>query len=324
MLAHTDAQLKNLLVKTHNRLAGSSHVLLISGDHPDGDSLGSLVALKHYLDLLGKKTTCFSASPIPENLTFLPLPEIIYSVEEIPKDIDVAISADHSDIEQTGLVTWLKMFSPHLINIDHHRGNARWGDTNIVTIDASAACELVYNLFRINNIPLTKEVANSLLTGLMTDTGNFGNPATSSTAMAMGSALIKYGGKPQTVLDETFKNKTLPSLKLWGDIIHQIEHNKKLGVAVVVITYDQLKKFNATEEWLDGLSNFLTVLSDAQASLVFREIEPNTFRGSFRTTRDNVDVGRLAELLGGGGHQKAAGFSLEGILAKKEDCWYIR
>ena len=323
MLAHADAQLKNLLVTTHDILAGSSHVLLVSGDHPDGDALGSLVGLYHYLQHLGKDVTCFSAAPIPDNLTFLPLPDLIYTEKEIPADIDVAISFDHSDIEQTGLVDWLSKTKPHLINIDHHRTNDYWGDTNVVTTDAAAACELVYNLYRVNGIPFSKEAANGLLCGLMTDTGNFGNPATSATAMATASALIKHGGQTQLIIQETHKNKSLPSLKLWGEIINQIEHNTDLGVAIVVITNDQLKKFNATEEWLDGLANFLTVLSDAKAIMVVREVEPNVVKGSFRTTRDDVDVGRLAELLGGGGHQKAAGFTVPGSLAKKEACWYI-
>lgn len=324
MLAHQNPQLKNLLVTTHNRLAGSSHVLLISGDHPDGDSLGSLVGLYHYLIALNKKVTCFAASPIPEGLTFLPLPKMIYKEEALPNDIDTALSFDHSHLSQTKLEDWLPKQNLHLINIDHHQGNEMFGHTNVVIADASSACELIYNLYRINNISLTKEAANGLLTGLMTDTGNLGNPATSSTAMAMASALIKFGGKTKTIIEETYQNKTLPSLKLWGDIIHQIQHNTELGLAIVVITNKQLEKFHADEEWLDGLANFLTVLSDAQAIMVIREIEPGELRGSFRTTRDDVDVGYLAEVLGGGGHQKAAGFTVNGMLAKKEDCWYIQ
>ena len=323
MLAHKIPQLKQLLVTTHDRLAAGSHILLISGDHPDGDSLGSLVGLYHYLQALDKKVTCYAASTIPEGLQFLPLPEMVFEKNRLPKDIDTALSFDHSHFSQTRLEDWLTENEPHLINIDHHPGNEMFGHTNVVFPNASSACELIYNLYRINNIELTKEAANGLLTGLMTDTGNLGNPATSDTAMAMASALIKYGGKTQKVIKETFRNKTLPSLKLWGDIIHQIEHNTDLGLAIVVITNEQLKKFNADEEWLDGLANFLTVLSDAQAIMVIRELEPGKLRGSFRTTHDNVDVGRLAEIMGGGGHQKAAGFSVDGRLEKRENCWYI-
>lgn len=323
MLAYNDAQLKHLLVKTHNRLAGASHVLLISGDHPDGDALGSLIALYHYMQALGVKVTCFSAAPIPETLAFMPLPPLIFSKDELPEDIDVAISFDHSDIEQTGIVNWLSEKKPHLINIDHHPTNDLWGDTNIVTTKAAAACELIYNLYRVNGIPFSKESASALLTGLMTDTGNFGNPATSATAMSAASVLIKHGGKTQTIIEETYRNKSLPSLKFWGEIIDNVIHRPELNLAVFLIPYDKMQQYNATEEWLDGLSNFLTVLSEAKAILVLREVEPQLIKGSFRTTHDDVDVGKLAQILGGGGHQKAAGFTLAGSLAKNKSCWYI-
>lgn len=325
MLSQYDPTVKENLLKASSAINNAKQILLIAGERPDADLFGALVACYQYCLYLNKNVYCFSKEEVPENLQFLSFPNFNYTPEELNKKIDVAITFDIGEIQETGLSTWLNKHKPTLVNIDHHQSNVLFGDFNIVTSQAAATAELVYNLFRLNRVPINKIAATALLAGLMTDTANLGNPATSSTAMAMASDLIKTGGQLKIIMRHTFKNKTLSTLKLWGEIINGLYHNNKWSIATAVISYNQLQTNYADEELLEGLANFLTVLADTKAILVLKEFEPGKFKGSLRTTRDDVNVGMLAQCLGGGGHRKAAGFTLwDGQLDKNNHPWYIR
>lgn len=299
-------------------------VLLVSGNNPDGDSIGTMAALKNYLESRGASVILFCKTPLPRYLSFLKLPRVTDSEEELPSGVDYAITFDLGHLSQTGIKDYLTHHAGTIINIDHHQTNDRFGHLNIVETHSASTTELVYNLFREVGFPIDEKTATALLTGLITDTGNFSNPGTTASALAMASHLIRCGGNLKTVLAHTFTNKSLPVLKLWGDTLEHLYHNTKLGVTVAVITKEQFDEFKGNDEWLEGLANFLTILGDAKVVLVLREIEKDFFKGSLRTTRDDINVETFARALGGGGHRKASGFAFSGSLERKGSSWYIR
>ena len=141
----------------------------------------------------------------------------------------------------------------------------------------------------------------------------------------MAAHLIRVGGKLNTVVDETYKNKPLPALNLWGEIIENMHHNEEYGITIAVVSKQHLSEKNADDEWIEGLANFLTVLGNGtKAIMVLRELDDGIIKGSMRTTRDNINLEKLACIFGGGGHKKASGFGIEGVLAKKNSAWYIQ
>lgn len=323
MLIDQYPALKQELKNAATTIEKAKTVLLISGDNPDGDSIGTMLALNAYCSLKEIDSVCFCISEIPENLFYLPIPDVKKNKNELSENIDLAITFDLGQLKQTGIEEWLRKKGITIINIDHHQTNDLFGTLNIVYPGAASTTELIYNFFKIHKWLITRHTATSLMTGLMTDTGNLSNPATSSSAMAMAADLIKSGGNFKIILQYTFKNKSLPILKLWGEVIDTLHHNNELGITTAVITQEHFTAYEAGDEWIEGLANFLTVLEDAKAILVLREIKPGTFKGSLRTTRDDINVERLACALGGGGHKKAAGFICTGNLAKSNNGWYI-
>ena len=322
-LLHKHPDVRNDFRKLAELIRKESKILLVSGNNPDGDSIGTMAALNRFCQKNGAEAISFCKTEIPQNLHYLALPQIINNAKDLPESVGVAITFDLGQLSQTGIKDYLLKRAHTIVNIDHHQTNDRFGHINIVNSESASTTELIYNFFIDIGFQIDEETATALLTGLITDTGNMSNPGTTPSALAMASHLIRCGGNLKEILAHTYNNKSLPVLKLWGDIIEKLHHNASFGITAAVISREQFANFDGTDEWIEGLANFLTVLGEAKAILVLREIEKGVFKGSLRTTRDDVNVEIFARALGGGGHKKAAGFAFEGTLEKKENSWYI-
>ncbi|HLD22180.1 MAG TPA: DHH family phosphoesterase [Patescibacteria group bacterium] len=308
----------------------SKHVMLVMHKRPDGDTAGSCLAMAHYLDVIKKSHTCFCIDELPGNLHFLP------GKEKVSTDIahwqpekaqfDLLIVFDAGDLKYSGIADYVDMLSHNftIINIDHHTTNAHFGNHNLVVTTASSTCEIVHDLLHSINA-LNKHMATCLLTGLMTDTGGFTNLATSASAVSAASKLLAKGANMQNITKRVFQNRSIATLKLWGRALERLRANSS-GIVITIITQKDLEECGAPEEAINGVANFLNSLDDqidAKAVLVLSEIEKGMIKGSFRTTHPLIDVSKFAMLLGGGGHKKAAGFTICGQLKHAQGQWSI-
>lgn len=301
--------------KIYSKIRESKHILLVPHQHPDGDALGSVTALMHMLQRLGIRHSAFCATASSTTFLFLPHVDRVSTDTSLwQSDIDLIIVLDSGDLRYAGIDAHIKEQQPrpYIINIDHHPTNEFFGDLNLVIPEASSTTQILYHFFKTNAIDIDNHVATCLLTGLITDTGNFTNSATTTASLAIAGELIKRGGDINFIKRVIFQSKSLSALKLWGAVLSRLEEHDTHKIVYSYITKADLDEHGVDEEEVEGLANFMNNLADGKAALILREQEVGKMKGSFRTTRDDIDVSEIAKLLGGGGHKKAAGFSAEG------------
>lgn len=292
-------------------LRNSKKIALVGHRKPDGDAIGSIAALHESLKN-DAEVKMFCIDQVPEALTFMLGDEKVFPIEEIEAfDPEVIIACDCGDFSQTGLSADAK--SRVVVNIDHH-GNELFGDLNIVNTQASSASELIYELLLFLGKPLTRNVATSIFSGIVQDTDNFKNPNTSKKVLDITSNLMIRGIDTRTVMKNLNYNKSPDGLKLWGKVLSRIRKHEKLNMVSTYVTHDEIKENSNCKEEINGVANFLNSIPDVKASCIIVEQEKGHIKGSLRTMSDEVDVSKIAKLFGGGGHQKAAGFNIEGSL----------
>jgi len=300
-------------------------ILIVAHQSPDGDTLGVGNAWIEYLLSRGKRVQAFCLDPLPEYLSFLPNNHH-YSTDQslFNQPFDILLVLDAGSLEYAGIAALIVSLpsTTKIINIDHHQTNPLYGHHNLVITTASSTCEVVTRLFRHWHIPLTKRLAQCLMTGVLTDTGALRNPATSHLTLETTAHLIAAGADMNQIISRTFENKPVPQLRLWGLALSRLKKIKKYNLAVTYITYEDLATHALTPEAIEGLANYLAVLNEAQTILVLK-VDPEMIRGSFRTSFDKPDVSKVAQALGGGGHKKAAAFRLAGKLEINGDTWTI-
>jgi len=304
----------------------AANILVITHQKPDGDGLGALSAVAYYLSTSGKKHQLFCLDPVPLQYSFLPFIHQVTSDPEVFKQqFDLLIVLDSGDLEYAGVAQVLAVYPyPYtLINIDHHATNRGYGQINLVLAGASSVSEIIYHLFRSWHLAISKEVATALLNGIIFDTGSFSNAATSLSALEAASHLLNLGARHKQINENFLRNKSLGLLKLWGRAFQRLTYNGRYDLAFTVVTQKDIEDCQVPAETVEGLANFLNELAGAKVVLVLREAAGGLIKGSFRTTTDDVDVGRLAQIWGGGGHQKAAGFSLKGKIVYNNHKWSV-
>lgn len=294
--------------------------IIVPHQHPDGDALGSATALAGYLEGMGKSWRIFCATPAGKNMAFLPWSDRVETDPALWNDptVTTVIFVDSGDPVYAGAAEHLKKLpkKPSIINIDHHATNIQYGDLNLVIPDASSTTEVLYHFFTHNRVQIDGRIATSLLTGLITDTGNFSNRGTSRYALMAGSELIKRGARLRQILESVLKNKTVNTLKFWGVILSRLATHETHHIAYTYYTLADVRAFGVSEEESEGIANLLNFLNEGKAAMVAKEREDGTVKVSLRTTKDDVDVSAIARTFGGGGHVKAAGFTVDGPVEK--------
>lgn len=280
---------------------------------PDADSAGSAAAFGDFLKTKRIPFVYYCSTEISKELGFLGV-EPALSKEEIKfLNPDLAIVFDSGDTQHAGI----DFLSSFIVNFDHHSTNTNFGNLNLVEADASSTTEVLYHFFNLIRFPITKKIASYLLSGILVDTDHFFNPATTASSLAMASELITYGVSMSQVRQLLFERRGINSLQLIGEILSRLQKNERYGIAVTHVSEKDLEKYHMTFEDLEGISNILNSIGEAKAMLLIKS-QGDSIRVSMRTTKDNVDVGRLAEMFGGGGHRKAAGFAIKGKLETSE------
>lgn len=318
--------LSSLYKKIYFQLTQAENILLVIHQRPDGDAWGSVLAFTESLKKLRKKYSIFCKNFSffsPSNL-FL-TETVISDIKEIFKPFDLIFVFDSSDFKHAGIENLIPNLIPKpiLINIDHHISNLNFGDINLIDSSAAATTEIIYKFFKNFKIKISKSIATNLLLGIITDTNYFTNPNTTLECLKIAAELLTLGARLPQINNSVLKNKSLETLKLWGRIFSRLSFNKNLKITTTIITLKDLKDFQLDTEAIEDISNFLNNLSDIKISLILREQEDGTIKGSLRTNDELLDLTKFAKILGGGGHKKAAGFTIKGRLEKIKEGWKV-
>jgi phosphoesterase RecJ-like protein len=317
---------RDKIYKIQQALQKARRVVIVSHQRPDGDTLGASLAFSHWLDQMKKEHSIFCKDSVPEYLSWLPDHKFTSDTKVLEHpELDVIVTIDVGDLKLTGVKEHIeKIDHPILIiNIDHHVLNLQYGHINLVLSETSSTSELIHKLFEYLGIQITPDVATYLLTGLVTDTEGLTNPAADQNAFEVAGALVMAGGKMQSIVRGIFHNKTVPVLKLWGECLTRLKYNSEKGLASTVIWSADLGKYDLSEDDAGGLTNFISSVISAPIILVLRDRDEDIVKGSYRTVSNDIDVAKMAQVYGGGGHKKAAGFSVTGKIVETPTEWTI-
>ncbi len=280
---------------------------------PDADSMGSAASCAAFLGTHGIPYRFYCATGLPHDGQFFGIEKanFVGPGEVARAGFDLICAFDAGDIGYVGLADIGR--KPYIINFDHHATNTRFGDLNVVDTRCASTTELMYEFFKAIRYPLSARVAAYLVSGLLNDTDQFSNPATSGSSLAMAGELLTRGITLSAIRAVLFERRGMRTLKLIGEVLSRLRLNTDLGIAVTYIDENDFERYEIQDEDLEGIANVLNAVGEAKATLLLMSRD-GMVKGSFRTTRDDIDVGRIAASFGGGGHRKAAGFRIKGAL----------
>jgi phosphoesterase RecJ-like protein len=292
----------------------AEHILLLTDERIDGDTMGSTLGLFHVLSTMGKRVDVFSPKPLPKTFDYLP------GVQNIRRDdavltqptIDLTLVCDCSDGAYLPPILATMEHKTPLISFDHHHTNPRYGTINIIEPDAASTADVVWRFVKSARYPVNAEAAQCFLTGIITDTQAFFTTSTTHHAIEAAAELTLLGATMHDIIRHNFINKSSPSLKLWGIALERLFVDETFGGIATAITQRDITEHDATSEDIEGISNFLNAMLDEthDVIVVYRETEDGAVKGSVRAR--TKDVAAIAEkLYGGGGHKCAAGFKVK-------------
>lgn len=282
------------------------HRFLVTGHiDPDPDALGSVLALARMLQHLGKDAVAASPDPVPDMFQFLPGAGSILLPDQVEGPFDALVVVDCAPDRIGKLAPWRKRVGV-VINIDHHGTNPRQEPLHWVEPEAAAVGEMVYKLSQVMGVPVDQQMATCLYAAIMTDTGSFRFSNTRAETFAIASDLVQRGADPAAIAGKIYEERPWSHLKLLALALATLDRSADGRVAWVSVTRKMMEEAGAGADELDGLVQFPRMARGVEVALLFRELPTGDTRVSFRS-RTRVDVSRLAEELGGGGHARAAG-----------------
>lgn len=294
-------------------LQRAQRILVASHRSPEGDALGSSIALTLGLRSLGKQVTAFNADPVPRSLCFLPRLDVLQ--RSYAPSYDAVVFCDCAEPERVSAGIVAAVQAPVWIVIDHHCTAVSFGTHCWQDAQAPATSELVLHLLRALGVALTRDMAVCLYTGLLVDTGSFRFSNATERAFRAAADLVAAGAGSSEIATALYENQPLARLKLLRAALGTLE--QALDGRLVWITVDRtmLESVGATLEDIEGLVNYPRSLAGCDVAAQFTHLVPGNVRVSLRTSRSHVDVELVARRFGGGGHKHAAGFSLACGLA---------
>jgi phosphoesterase RecJ-like protein len=275
---------------------------------PDGDGIGSSLALYWLLKSLDKQAEIIVRDPVPSSCQRLPGADEVRRVEEIDRDYDAVFVMECSDVDRPGIKN---LEQQCVVNIDHHSSSELFGDINWIDSTASAVGEMIYNLCKAIGGRVTREIAECVYTALLTDTGSFHFSNTTERTFKVASELIRAGVKPAKLAESVFNSYPWSRIELLAKVMSSVRRDPTGKVAALRQTQEMLELAKATEEDAEGFVNIPLSAEDVEAVVMLKESEPGVFRASLRS-KGEVNVARIAEKFGGGGHRNAAGCTMRG------------
>ena len=298
----TDLQRIVDAIRSRQRFVLSSH------SRPDGDSIGSQLAMGYALREMGKTFDVVNADPAPGPLMQFPGVPDIRIAPAVEGDFDAAIIMECGDLGRTG-VKGLDRFL--VINIDHHPGNAVYGSLNWFDASAAACGEMVFELVRALGVPLTPDIATHIYLAILTDTGSFHYSNISPRTFDICRECLEAGVDPLAVARNVYDSNNMGRLKLFGAVLSAMQIDATGRIAIVYLDHEIARAAGGTYEDTEGLINLPLTVKEIQAVVFFKQSEGEEYRVSMRS-KGEVDIGAVAKEFGGGGHKNAAGCTVHG------------
>lgn len=324
----------------YQKIKKAKNILLVGHIYPDADAVASLGAMIEIAKNNGLAFYAFASQKPAGAYSFISNESLVNPI--YPDDLlifDIILIVDCGSISRTGLEGDLRKIikdeqlgllsqRPYIIEFDHHEQQESYADLEIRDPNKAATTEVIYHFLVANHLEITKTLADCILIGLMTDTGHFLHANASREALAIASEMLLRGASLPRIINKTAHNKSFATLKVWGRALEKMKFNESTGLAAAALSAQDLeelltpaeKELNA--DLFGDIVSFISYLSGVRIALLLRE-EGDLIKASLRTNDNDIDVAALAAKWGGGGHKKAAGFSVKGSLKETETGWSI-
>jgi phosphoesterase RecJ-like protein len=291
-------------VRSRKRFVLSSH------SRPDGDSIGSQLAMLYALREMGKEATAVNADPASPPLMAFPGVRDIRIAASVEGDFDAAIIMECGDLKRTGVSGLERYF---VINIDHHPGNTGYGQINWFDAGAAACAEMVYDVVRALGVPLTREIATHVYLAILTDTGSFHYSSISPRTFDICRECLEAGVDPVMVARNVYDSNNMGRLKLFGAVLGAMQIDQTGRIAIVYVDHEMARTAGGTYEDTEGLVNLPLTVKEIEAVVFFKQEKGDEYRVSLRSKGD-VDINAIAKEYGGGGHKNASGCTISGPI----------
>lgn len=278
---------------------------------PDGDCVGSQLALALALEHQGKRVDCWNHDPLPARFDFLD-PARRFTRPQRGKRFDAVIAVDCASLERLGDAARAIRPGIPLINIDHHASNTHYGTLNWISPQEPSAGELVYQLLNRARWPIDPAMADCLYTAISTDTGSFQYPSTLPTTLQAAAALLQHGAHLAQISEQVYHSFPLARVRLVRELYRRFRLHHDNRTATFILRRSDYQRTGADVADTDGLIDHLRSIGPVIVACVLEEAGPNLTRISLRSKNPNVDVNAIASQFGGGGHRAAAGARIAG------------
>ncbi len=291
--------------------------LVTTHENPDGDAVGSSLALAGYLRKLGKDVTIHFCDPVPDLYAFLPMSDEV--VQAIPdNDFDVCFVLDVGEFRRAGKEIGNCRRIKKFINIDHHLTSDYFGCINYIDSKAAATGVLIHRIIKGAGDAVDYDTALCIYTAIITDTGSFRYSNANPEAFAIAGELVSTGINTWNIAEKLYESQPRQRLELLALALSTMTVSARGDYASITVTLDMYEKTGASAELTDGFVNYPRSIRGVEVSVFFREINPGLFKIGFRS-KGKIDVSSLAAAFGGGGHRNAAGATMSGSLDEIKD-----
>lgn len=301
------------VLQTKNRFVVMSHV------RPDGDALGCTLAMAHCLRQLGKDVTAWNEEGVLEKFRYLPGHELVTTPPAEPQDFEVAVVLDTSVLDRVGKCLPAVKHADTWINIDHHVTNPRFGDLVHIDATAPATGQVLYELFRQCNLPLTYEMADNLFVAISTDTASFQYPSTTARTYEIGADLVKAGVNVGALSQKMYESYPRRRLELLRALLNTLRFTSGDRAASIALTAATATDLGALPEDNEGIIDHIRAIDSVIVAAFFEELPEGRVRVSLRSKSPKADVSKICGFFGGGGHTLAAGARVKGSLAEVQE-----
>jgi bifunctional oligoribonuclease and PAP phosphatase NrnA len=300
-----------VLQEIRGEILRAQRFLITSHLKPDGDSIGSQMAMAYALRALGKQVRLVNCDPAQPALLAFPGVSDIEIASEVDGEYDLVLVMECSDLARTG-VSGLERF--RIVNIDHHPGNAMYGAVNWFDAGAAACGEMVFDVIRCLGVPLSPEIATHIYVAILTDTGSFHYSSISPRTFDICRQALEAGADPVSIARNVFDSNNIGRLRLFGAVLGSVELDASGRLATIYLDRAMARAAGGTYDDTEGLINLPLTVKEIQAVVFFKEWDGSQYRISLRS-KGRIDVGDVAKQFGGGGHKNASGCTITGSLA---------
>lgn len=278
---------------------------------PDGDSIGSTLAMVHALRQAGKRAIIVGVDPVPRIYQYLQGWDTLFVPwQEVEGEWELACFLDCGDLERCGAALPVVKKAKRSLNVDHHITNSVYGEYNYLDFTAAAVGEQAYLMLREMGLPIDANIATCLYTSIVADTGGFKYDNTAPRTFRIAADLVEAGAKPYEVASAIFENESMARLSLLSHALATLQVDPTGQIAWISVTREMLEQTGAGEEDVEGLVNYARKVTGVEVGLIFREAPDGRIRCGLRSRR-MIDVGAIAKQFGGGGHARASGCGLD-------------